>query len=84
MKKIAIGLLGIMAAIAVAVGLAILPTVTYTASAATASVGTFADDTIAAATGAASTSGPSGSAAGDFAICPGFVAIEGSCSVAAP
>jgi hypothetical protein len=84
MKKIAIGLLGIMAAIAVAVGLAILPTVTYTASAATASVGTFADDTVAAATGATSTSGSSGSAAGEVAICPGgFIVIHGS-SVSAP
>jgi hypothetical protein len=69
---------------AVAVGLAILPTVTYTASAATASVGSFADDTIAAATGAASSTGPSGSSSGVIAICPGFVVIHGSCSVSAP
>ena len=84
MKRQAIGFLGILAGVAVAVALAVLPTVQGTALAATTSVGTFADANIAAASGSASTVGPTGSAAGVIAICPPFVVIRGSCSASGP
>ena len=83
MKKLAIGLLVVLTGIA-AIGLATLPSMTYTASAQTASTGAFADPDFAAATGAASSRGPSGSSAGLVAICPNFVAINGACSESAP
>ncbi len=79
MQKLAIGLLGIMAGVALAIGFAVLPATMNTASAATASTGAFANSNFAAATGTASTSGFSGSAAGNPAVCPDFIAI-GSCS----
>jgi hypothetical protein len=85
MKKQTMGFLGILAGVAAAVvALATLPTIENTAFAQTASVGTFADPNIAAATGAASSTGPSGSAAGVIAICPPFVVIRGSCSASGP
>jgi hypothetical protein len=79
MKKLAIGLLVVLTGIA-----AVVPTMTSTASAATASTGAFADPNFAAATGSASSSGPSGSSAGFVALCPDFVAIGGTCSESAP
>ena len=53
------------------------------AFAATASTGAFANNNFAAATGTASTSGFSGSAAGNPAFCPDFISI-GSCSESTP
>jgi hypothetical protein len=86
MKKLGIGLLGLLAGVVVAAGLAIVPAMTYTASAATASTGAFGDSSIgfAAATGSASSSGPSGSSSGFAAGCPDFFASGGTCSESAP
>jgi hypothetical protein len=83
MKKLGIGLLVVLTAVA-AVGLATLPSMTYTAEAATASAGAFGDSNFAAATGAASSTGGSGSASGSVAICPPFVVIGGTCSASSP
>jgi hypothetical protein len=85
MKKLGIGLLVVLTAVA-AVGLATLPSMTYTAEAATASAGSFADDSIgfAGATSAASSTGGSGSSSGFLALCPNFAASGGTCSESSP
>lgn len=82
MKK-TMTLLVAVSAVVAAVGLAIVPAMTYTASAATASVGAFASNDFAAATGTASVTGFSGSSAGIIALCPDFAAF-GACSESTP
>jgi hypothetical protein len=83
MKKLVIGMLLFIAAIA-AVGLVTLPAMTHTAYAATTGTGSFATDDFAASTSSASTKGPSGASSGTIAVCPDFVVLHGTCSESAP
>ena len=79
MKKLAIGLLLVLAGIG-AVGLATVQTTIHTASAATTSGGSWANDEFAGSSSSASSKGSSGTSVGDIGKCPHFIVIEGTCS----
>jgi hypothetical protein len=84
MKKLAIGLLLVLAGIGT-VGVAALSATTHTAHAASTDGATFSDRDSASSSSSGSSRGDSFAAGGDVAKCPHhFKAIEGTCSVAEP
>ena len=84
MKKLTIGLLLVIAGIG-AIGLAILQTTVHMASAGTSASGVWGTKEFIGSTSSASSKGPSTTANGVNAKCPGFIAIGGgSCSESRP